>query len=514
MTVSEIQKQQQADLHARLWSIANTLRGTMEAYDFKNYILGLIFYRYLSENVEQRVAKLLEEDGISYEEAWQDEEYREALSEELISDIGYFIEPTYLFSSLLRLIEERTFDIEALQGAINNITESTIGHESQQDFDHLFDDMDLTSSKLGRDVKSRSALIAKVIADIADIPFAYENSEIDVLGDAYEYLIGQFAANAGKKAGEFYTPQQVSKILAKIVTAGKKDLKNVYDPTCGSGSLLLRVGREANVRKFYGQELTATTYNLARMNMLLHGVNYMNFDIRNDDTIEHPHHLDERFEAIVANPPYSAKWSGDAKFLDDERFSAYGKLAPKSKADFTFIQHMIYQLDDKGTMAVVLPHGVLFRGAAEGVIRKYLIEERNVLDAVIGLPANIFYGTSIPTVILVFKKCREHNEDILFIDASNEFDKGKNQNVLTEEHVNKIVETYLNREMIDKYSYVATLDEVKENDYNLNIPRYVDTFEEEEPVDLQAVSQRIAEIDQEIAQIDEELASYLKELGL
>ena len=514
MTVSEIQKQQQADLHARLWSIANTLRGTMEAYDFKNYILGLIFYRYLSENVEQRVAKLLEEDGISYEEAWQDEEYREALSEELISDIGYFIEPTYLFSSLLRLIEERTFDIEALQGAINNITESTIGHESQQDFDHLFDDMDLTSSKLGRDVKSRSALIAKVIADIADIPFAYENSEIDVLGDAYEYLIGQFAANAGKKAGEFYTPQQVSKILAKIVTAGKKDLKNVYDPTCGSGSLLLRVGREANVRKFYGQELTATTYNLARMNMLLHGVNYMNFDIRNDDTIEHPHHLDERFEAIVANPPYSAKWSGDAKFLDDERFSAYGKLAPKSKADFTFIQHMIYQLDDKGTMAVVLPHGVLFRGAAEGVIRKYLIEERNVLDAVIGLPANIFYGTSIPTVILVFKKCREHNEDILFIDASNEFDKGKNQNVLTEEHVNKIVETYLNREMIDKYSYVATLDEVKENDYNLNIPRYVDTFEEQEPVDLQAVSQRIAEIDQEIAQIDEELASYLKELGL
>ncbi len=265
------------------------------------------------------------------------------------------------------------------------------------------------------------------------------------------------------------------------MTAGKKDLKNVYDPTCGSGSLLLRVGREANVRKFYGQELTATTYNLARMNMLLHGVNYMNFDIRNDDTIEHPHHLDERFEAIVANPPYSAKWSGDAKFLDDERFSAYGKLAPKSKA---------------------------------GVIRQYLIEERNVLDAVIGLPANIFYGTSIPTVILVFKKCREHNEDILFIDASNEFDKGKNQNLLTEEHVNKIVQTYLNRETIDKYSYVATLDEVKENDYNLNIPRYVDTFEEEEPVDLQAVSQRIAEIDREIAQIDEELSSYLKELGL
>ena len=254
MTVSDIQKQQQSDLHARLWSIANTLRGTMEAYDFKNYILGLIFYRYLSENVEGRASKLLEEDGISYTEAWQDEEYREALKEELINQIGYFIEPEYLFSHLLILIEERKFDIEILQGAINNITESTIGHESQQDFDHLFDDMDLTSSKLGRDVKSRSALIAKVMADIAEIPFAYENSEIDVLGDAYEYLISQFAANAGKKAGEFYTPQQVSKILAKIVTAGKKDLKNVYDPTCGSGSLLLRDGREPNVRKFYAQE--------------------------------------------------------------------------------------------------------------------------------------------------------------------------------------------------------------------------------------------------------------------
>ncbi len=561
MTVSDIQKQQQSDLHARLWSIANTLRGTMEAYDFKNYILGLIFYRYLSENVEGRASKLLEEDGMSYTEAWQDEEYREALQEELINQIGYFIEPEYLFSHLLTLIEERKFDIEILQGAINNITESTIGHESQQDFDHLFepeylfshlltlieerkfdieilqgainnitestighesqqdfdhlfDDMDLTSSKLGRDVKSRTALIAKVMADIANIPFAYENSEIDVLGDAYEYLISQFAANAGKKAGEFYTPQQVSKILAKIVTAGKKDLKNVYDPTCGSGSLLLRVGREANVRKFYGQELTSTTYNLARMNMLLHGVNYMNFDIRNDDTLEHPAHIEDRFEAIVANPPYSANWSADAKFLDDERFSAYGKLAPKSKADFAFIQHMIYQLDDKGTMAVVLPHGVLFRGAAEGVIRKYLIEERNLLDAVIGLPANIFFGTSIPTVILVFKKCREHNEDILFIDASNEYDKGKNQNVLTEEHVNKIVQTYMDRQTIDKYSYVATLDEVKENDYNLNIPRYVDTFEEEEPVDLKVVSKRIEEIDLEINKIDLELEKYLKELGI
>ena len=513
MQVSEKQQEQQRELHTRLRAIANDLRGNMEANEFKNYILGLIFYRYLSEKVENRVKDLLSEDDISYRDAWADEEYREGLQEELLEQLGYFIEPEFLFSTLLESIEDGKFDIEMLQGAINDITESTLGADSQEDFDHLFDDMDLASTKLGRDVKSRSKLIAKVMGNIAEIDFAHEDSEIDVLGDAYEYLISQFAANAGKKAGEFYTPQQVSKILAKIVTVGKNDLKDVYDPTCGSGSLLLRVAKEAKVRKFYGQELTSTTYNLARMNMLLHDVDYTNFDIKNDDTLEHPQHEGMKFEAIVANPPYSANWSADPKFLDDERFSAYGKLAPKSKADFAFVQHMIHQLDDKGTMAVVLPHGVLFRGAAEGVIRKYLIEERNVLDSVIGLPANIFFGTSIPTVILVFKKCRENN-DILFIDASNEFEKGKNQNNLTDAHVEKIVDTYVKRKTIDKYSYVASMDEIKENDYNLNIPRYVDTFEEEEPIDLAAVSARIAKIDEEIASIDDELAVYLKELGL
>ena len=514
MQVSEKQQEQQRELHTRLWAIANDLRGNMEANEFKNYILGLIFYRYLSEKVENRVEDLLSEDEISYSEAWEDEEYKEGLQEELVEQLGYLIEPKYLFSTLLQAIEENKFDIEMLQGAINDITESTIGYDSQEDFDHLFDDMDLGSTKLGKDVKSRSKLISKVMANIAQIDFAHEDSEIDVLGDAYEYLISQFAANAGKKAGEFYTPQQVSKILAKIVTVGKNNLKNVYDPTCGSGSLLLRVAKEANVRKFYGQELTSTTYNLARMNMLLHDVNYTNFDIKNDNTLEHPQHIGMKFEAIVANPPYSANWSADAKFLDDERFSAYGKLAPKSKADFAFIQHMIYQLDDNGTMAVVLPHGVLFRGAAEGVIRKYLIEERNVLDAVIGLPANIFYGTSIPTVILVFKKNRENKDNILFIDASNEFEKGKNQNNLTDANVEKIVDTFVKRETIDKYSYVASMEEIKENDYNLNIPRYVDTFEEEESIDLAAVSERIANIDKEIVKLDEELAVYLRELGL
>ncbi|ACA57194.1 type I restriction-modification system subunit M [Clostridium botulinum] len=509
-----VSSEQQANLHARLWDIANDLRGNMEANEFKNYILELIFYRYLSEKVEGRAEDLLKEDNISYREAWEDEEYREALQEELLAQIGYFIEPKYLFSSLMKEIETGNFDVEMLQGAINDITESTLGHKSEDDFDHLFDDMDLTSTKLGRDVKSRSNLIAKVMGNISQIDFKHDDAEIDVLGDAYEYLISQFAATAGKKAGEFYTPQQVSKILAKLVTVGKKDLKSVYDPACGSGSLLLRVSKEANVRYFYGQELTSTTYNLARMNMLLHDISYERFDIRNDDTLENPEHIDMKFDAVVANPPYSAKWSADNKFLDDERFSAYGKLAPKSKADYAFVQHMIYQLNDGGTMAVVLPHGVLFRGAAEGVIRKYLIKEKNYLDGIIGLPPNIFFGTSIPTAILVFKKCRENSDNVIFIDASREFEKGKNQNVLRDCDVEKIISTYVKREAVDKYAYKATLDEIKENDYNLNIPRYVDTFEEEEPVDIKEVKSKIEKVDKEIEEIDKELEVYLKELGI
>ena len=515
MSTSAKQKVQQAELHKKLWAIANDLRGTMDASEFRNYILGLIFYRYLSEKTEQRVVKLLEEDNISYEEAWKDPEYQKGLKEELIAQIGYVIEPQDLYSAMVAEIEkgeQGNFDVEVLEKAIGKIEESTLGHESQEDFNHLFDDMDLTSSRLGNSVKARSSLISKVIINLNDLDFMHEDAEIDVLGDAYEYLIGQFAANAGKKAGEFYTPQQVSKILAKIVTADKTDLKNVYDPTCGSGSLLLRIGNEANVRHYYGQELNSTTYNLARMNMLLHEVSFQNFDIELGDTLEHPHFEDMRFEAVVANPPYSANWSADAKFLDDERFSSYGKLAPKSKADFAFVQHMIYHLDDNGTMAVVLPHGVLFRGAAEGVIRQYLIEEKNYLDAVIGLPANVFYGTSIPTCILVFKKCRQDDNTVLFIDASNEFEKAKNQNNLTDGNVDKIVATYKNREVIDKYSYVATLDEIKENDYNLNIPRYVDTFEEEEQISLDEVATAIQQTQKEIIQAEKELFALFGEL--
>ena len=509
---------QQQNLHKQLWAMANDLRGNMDANSFKDYILGLIFFRYLSENLTYIAEeKYLKEDGITYAEAWADDEIREDLKEELLknSELGYFIEPQFLYASLVSSIKEGKFSIDMLDRAVKHLESSTLNQDSQDDFEGLFDDMDLSSSKLGRGEAERSKLISKIILKINEIDFRLEDSEIDILGDAYEYLIGQFAANAGKKAGEFYTPQAVSEIMARIVTLGKTRLKNVYDPTCGSGSLLLRVRKmiDENTGMLYGQEKEPTTYNLARMNMLMHGVPYYRFNIYNDDTLENPseEHMSLKFDAIVANPPYSANWSSNDKFLEDERFSAYGKLAPKSKADYAFVQHMIHLLDDDGTMAVVLPHGVLFRGAAEQTIRKYLIKDKNYLDAVIGLPANIFFGTSIPTTILIFKKCKE-TKDVLFIDASNDYEKSKNKNALLPEHIDKIVETYEKRQTVDKYSYVASLDEIKENDYNLNIPRYVDTFEEEEPIDLDQVRKDLDSTNQEIEEIKAEINKYLREL--
>ncbi len=508
-------------LEQKLWDIANELRGKMDADEFRDYILGFIFYKYLSEKMASYANKLLIEDGITYlsikEDTADGQEYLDVIKEESVEKLGYFLKPSELFSEIAKRGNGDTnnFILDDLTQILRNVEQSTMGHESEEDFEGLFADLDLTSKKLGKTEQAKNTLIAKVLFHLDQINFDLDNVRSDVLGDAYEYMIGQFASGAGKKAGEFYTPQQVSKILAKVVTVGKSKLKSVYDPACGSGSLLLRVAKEVEeVSNFYGQELNHTTYSLARMNMILHDVHYRKFDIKQEDTLEHPQHTEERFEAVVANPPFSAHWSANPLHMSDDRFSQYGKLAPKSKADFAFIQHMIYQLDENGTMAVIMPHGVLFRGAAEGHIRKYLIADKNYLDAVIGLPANIFYGAGIPTCILVFKKCREDSSNILFIDASNEFEKIKAQNYLTDEHVAKIVDTFKSRETIDKYSYLASLDEVKENDYNLNIPRYVDTFEEEEPVVLDAVSAELKAIDAQMTETDKTIASFCDELGI
>ncbi len=519
--MSEDQKKQ---LEQQLWNIANTLRGRMDADGFRDYILGFIFYKYLAEKMEIYANTILKQDKIKYKDIKENskdgKEYIKAIKEEALEKLGYFLKPSELFSEVAKRgnSDEKgkdNFILEDLQKILTNIQLSTMGTESEEDFDNLFEDMDLNSTKLGKTPDARNEIIAKVLQHLDKIDFQLQNIEADVLGDAYEYLIAQFASGAGKKAGEFYTPQEVSKVLAKIVTTGKKKLKSVYDPTCGSGSLLLRVAKEVKeVGNFYGQELNRTTYNLARMNMILHDVHYRKFDIKQEDTLEHPQHLDKQFEAIVANPPFSAQWSANPLFTSDDRFSQYGKLAPSSKADFAFVQHMIHHLADNGTMAIVLPHGVLFRGGAEQHIRRYLIEDRNYLDAVIGLPSNIFYGTSIPTSILVFKKCREKPDDILFIDASQHFEKVKTQNVLRDTDIEKIIDTYRNRKEENKYSKCATLKEIANNDYNLNIPRYVDTFEAAESININAIAKELKELDKHIADTDKTIAGFCKELNI
>ena len=508
-------QQHQKELCNKLWAMANALRGNMEAYEFKNYILGMIFYYYLSDRTEKYMANLLKDDNISYNDAWKDEEYKEAVIEESLRDLGFVIEPQFLFRNLVTMVENREFDIEFLQKAINSLMESTIGNESQQDFEGLFSDMQLDSTKLGHTVKDRSAVMSKIIASLDEINFSVEDTKIDVLGNAYEYLIGQFAATAGKKAGEFYTPSGPAELLCRLACLGLTDVKAAADPTCGSGSLLLRLKNYANVRSYYGQELTSTTYNLARMNMILRGIPYTNFSIYNGDTLEKDYFGEMRFRVQVANPPYSAKWSADDKFNEDDRFSQYGKLAPKSKADFAFVQHMVYHMDEDGRAVVLLPHGVLFRGAAEETIRKYLIEKMNVLDAVIGLPANLFFGTGIPVCVLILRKDRGSNTDnILFIDASKDFEAGKNQNILRGQDIDKIVDTYVNREDVEKFAHVASMEEIADNGFNLNIPRYVDTFEKEPEIDLKAVSAEIRLLQKEIKDINAELKPYFEELDL
>lgn len=516
-------------LQQQLWNIANTLRGKMNADEFRDYILGFIFYKYLSEKIERFADAQLKQENLKYADLKDDgktgTQYINALEEAALDELGYFLKPNELFHAIAmkgsnqldseNAGESHNFILGDLAKILKNIEQSTLGTDSEDDFENLFEDLDLDSSKLGKTSKEKNDLISKVLVHLDEIDFNLDDANADVLGDAYEYLIGEFASGAGKKAGEFYTPQPVSTLLARLVTANNKNLKSAYDPTCGSGSLLLRVKKEANqVGKIYGQELNRTTFNLARMNMILHDVHFSDFDIKQEDTLEKPQHLGLKFDAIVANPPFSVHWSANPLFMNDERFSAYGKLAPKTKADFAFVQHMVYQLSEEGTAAIVLPHGVLFRGGAELHIRKYLIEELNCLDAVIGLPTNMFYGAAIPTCILVLKKCRKNPENILFIDASQDFEKVKTSNVLRERHIEKIIATFMARDNEERYSHVASLNSIKENEFNLNISKYVDTFIDEEPIHLEEISKKIIQLDIDTLRVDEELRKFCSELNI
>ena len=524
---------------AKLWAMANELRGNMDAAEYKNYILAFMFYRYLSEHQEQylvnnNVIDVEPEKSINktYLEQANGDDLSDYL-EDISSSLGYAIAPLDTWESLINKIDNSMVIPSDYQTIFDNFNKNAeLNKEAVQDFRGVFNDINLGDSRLGSSTNERAKSLNRIVKLVDGIDYKGNDGE-DVLGAIYEYLIGQFAASAGKKGGEFYTPHAVSKILAKLVTDDVEESDktfSVYDPTCGSGSLLLTVqgelpwGDRPGAIKFYGQEKNTTTYNLARMNLMMHGVSFTNMTLSNADTLESdwPDGIDAKgvdhprsFDAVVANPPYSAHWDNGETKLKDPRFKDYGKLAPRTKADYAFILHSLYHLNEEGTMAIVLPHGVLFRGAAEGTIRENLIEHPsgNRIYAVIGLPANLFYGVTIPTVIIVFKKKRT-SKDILFIDASNEFEKGKNQNTLTDDNISKIVETYHNRVDIPKYSHVASIEEIRENDYNLNIPRYVDTFEEEEEINLDEINALLAQDRKEIAELEAIIAEQLKILGV
>lgn len=516
------------ELEHALFSAADSLRSKMDANEYKNYLLGIIFYKYLSDKLLYLVGELIENrTDLSLEECQKiyfDNYKDEDLLDELKNTLMYLIEPKHTFTYILEEIngEARTeegniksFQISDLADAFNDI------EGTSKDFEGLFQDVQLYSPRLGANAQKQADTIAGVIQAIGKIELISQDGKSDTLGDAYEYLIGEFASETGKKAGEFYTPQAVSELLTRLTLVGKKypDGMTVYDATMGSGSLLLNFkkyiedveGKEDEII-YYGQEINISTFNLAKMNMILHGVDSGNQHLRQGDTLDAdwPPISQTMFDAVVMNPPYSYKWSANKGFLQDPRFSPYGVLAPKSKADYAFLLHGLYHLKNTGTMAIVLPHGVLFRGAAEGKIRKKLLENGSI-DAVIGLPANLFYNTGIPTVILVLKKSKE-NRDVMFIDASKDFEKKKNQNALREEDIQKILDTYEKRQDVERYAHLAKYDEIEENDFNLNIPRYVDTFVPEPPVDLKKVASDLHDTNVEIEKNQRELVGMLKEL--
>ena len=510
-----------AELNQKLFSAADNLRSKMDASEYKNYLLGLIFYKYLSDKLLEKVVELADESLTEYNtpekqtqlyrDLLADEDSKSDLIETLVDTLGYDIEPDFLFSVLTSEAKQNIFQLNDLNKAFIDLS------TKYSQFNGLFDDLDLKSKKLGADDQQRNITISEVLKKLNDVDVLGHNG--DVIGDAYEFLISQFASEAGKKAGEFYTPHEVSDMMARIAAIGQEDkqLFSVFDPTMGSGSLMLNIRKYLNYPesvKYHGQELNTTTFNLAKMNLILHGVDNEDIRLRNGDTLNKDWPTDEpyTFDSVVMNPPYSANWSADNTFLDDSRFNKYGKLAPKSKADFAFLLHGFYHLKDSGTMAIVLPHGVLFRGAAEGVIRQKLLEDGSI-DTVIGMPVNLFFGTSIPTTVIILKKNRT-TRDVLFIDASKDFLKGKNQNKLSIENIDKVVETYKNREDVEKYAYVASFDEIKENDFNLNIPRYVDTFEEQEEVDIVELGKELVALNQQIKEAENDFLAMLDELAV
>lgn len=497
-TTSEAQR---AEVHKTIWRIANDLRGSVDGWDFKSYVLGMLFYRFISENLTAYINKLEQGAGakdFDYSKlADKDAEFGRA---ETVAEKGFYILPSELFANVRKKAKNDENLNETLERVFDNIEGSAVGTDSEDDLKGLFDDLDVNSAKLGPTVAKRNEKLVKLLDAIGDLPLGnYEDNSIDLFGDAYEFLMTMYASQAGKSGGEFFTPQEVSEVVARIAVAGKTQVNKVYDPAVGSGSLLLQfakvLGKE-NVRQgFYGQEINLTTYNLARINMFLHDVNYEKFNLAHGDTLLDPQHWDdEPFEAIVSNPPYAIKWDGDANplLINDPRFAPAGVLAPKSAADLAFTMHMLSWLAVNGTAAIVEFPGVLYRSGAEQKIRKYLIDN-NYIDTVIQLPPDLFFGTTIATCVIVLKKSKKDNS-ILFIDASAEFTRSGNKNKLMPEHQHKILEAFNARRDEAHFTKLVTAATIEENGYNISVSSYVEKEDTSEAIDITALNQKIAGI--------------------
>lgn len=496
-----IKEQQRAELHKAIWAIADELRGAVDGWDFKNYILGTMFYRYISENLCNYINQGERDAGTpDFDYAEMSDEDAEEAREGLIEEKGFFILPSELFCNVQKHAANDENLNETLERVFRHIEESAQGSESENSFAGLFDDFDVNSNKLGSTVAKRNERLAKLLTGIADMKLgSVEEHDIDAFGDAYEYLMTMYASNAGKSGGEFFTPSDVSELLTRLGTVGKTSVNKVYDPACGSGSLLLKakkiLGEEGVLNGYYGQEINITTYNLCRINMFLHDVGFDKFNIACDDTLTSPQHWDdEPFELIVSNPPYSIKWAGDDNplLINDPRFAPAGVLAPKSKADMAFIMHSLSWLAANGTAAIVCFPGIMYRSGAEKKIRQYLIDN-NFIDCIIQLPSNLFFGTSIATCIMVLKKGKADNKT-LFIDATNECVKVTNNNRLTSENIDHIVEIFTNRNDIDHVAHLASYEEISDNDYNLSVSTYVEAEDTREKIDIVKLNAEIKEI--------------------
>ena len=596
-------------LGRQLWSIYEDLKrekkiGFLTDDEFQKYFLGFISYKYLSEKIEAYIKNKLKEENINFEEAYTLKAYKKSLREKSIKDIGYFLRPNLLYRNIVSSKNYGNIIIEELDKAFTEISDSSVGRESQEDFQNLFEGVDLYASQLGKTIDDKNRVVFNILDALGPVNFdldkesrnntllsksildnrkfnrpdysysrdkryrkmnnikadfdslnflvdkkmerdliepnysieensldheiseeyslkkdsyhkdeTYEKYIDDLIGNSFEYLLSEFSLNSSNSS-DYYTPNEVSTLIAKLISSQKSKLESVYDPCCGSASLLLEINKELPCDFICGQELNASFYNIARENMILHNIHYKDFDIKQGDSLEQPQHLDYTFDAVVSQIPFNSRWTADRSFLDDVRFMEYNILPPHSKADYAFIQHMLYHLNKDGIMIVVAPHGVLFRSAAEGKIRKMIVRRFNYLDAVIGLPANMFYSTNNPACMMIFKKNRK-SDDVLFIDASKGFDRTKLINYLQEEDISKIVSTYRNREEIEGYSHRASLNDIKENDFNLNIPRYVDTYEDEgEDIDYDELVSRHKSVSDEINMVTREIEETYRELNI